>query len=104
MNTTLRFAGCLILLLASSHAGALTPPRIPSEVSAFIAERNICDHFRGEPAEGDSPEQVERREFVLDSLDIYCAGTDKRLAALKRRYKANPAVMRRLNRFEEHVE
>ena len=104
MNMTLKFAGCFILLAAVSHASALTPARIPSEVKAFIAERNTCDHFRGEPTEGDSPEQVERREFLLDSLDIYCAGTDKRLAALKRRYKANPAVMKRLNEFEEHVE
>jgi len=47
---------------------------------------------------------VERREFLLDSFDIYCAGTDKRLAALKRRYKDNPAVMRRLSEFEERVE
>ncbi|WP_052321527.1 hypothetical protein [Ralstonia sp. A12] len=104
MNMALKFSGCLILLSASSHASALTPQRVPSEVRAFIQERNTCDHFRGEPAEGDSPEQVERREFLLDSFDIYCAGTDKRLAALKRRYKANPAVMRRLNQFEEHVE
>ncbi|MGN5352099.1 hypothetical protein ACQ4P5_08130 [Ralstonia sp. L16] len=41
---------------------------------------------------------------MLDSSDIYCAGTDKRLAALKRRYKDNPAVMRRLSEFEERVE
>lgn len=104
MNITLKFAGCLVLLAACSHASALTPQRLPSEVRTFIEERKICDHFRGEPAEGDSPEQVKRREFLLDSLDIYCAGTDKRLAALKRRYKANPAVMRRLNEFEERVE
>jgi hypothetical protein len=104
MNITLKLAGCLVLLTACSHASALTPQRLPSEVRTFIEERKICDHFRGEPFEGDSPEQVERREFLLDSLDIYCAGTDKRLAALKRRYKANPAVMRRLNEFEERVE
>ena len=104
MNTTLKFAACLIFLAACSHASALTPPRLPSEVRAFIEERNLCDHFRGEPSEGDSPEEVERRQFLIDSLDIYCAGTDRRLAALKRRYKANPAVMRRLNEFEEHLE
>lgn len=104
MNITLKLAGCLVLQTACSQASALTSPRLPSEVRAFIEERIICDHFRGEPAEGDSPEQVERREFLIDSLDIYCAGTDKRLAALKRRYKDNPAVMRRLSEFEERVE
>lgn len=104
MNITLKLAGCLILLTACSHASAHTPSPLPSEVRAFIEERTICDHFRGEPFEGDSPEQVERREFLFDSFDIYCAGTDKRLAALKRRYKDNPAVMRRLSEFEERVE
>ena len=104
MHTALKFAGCFILLAASQHVCALTPSPLPAEAQAFIEERKTCDHFRGEPAEGDSPEQVERREFLIDSLDIYCAGTDKRLAALKRRYKDNPAVMRRLNEFEERVE
>ncbi|MET3446506.1 hypothetical protein FUT88_12745 [Ralstonia sp. TCR112] len=104
MNITLKLTGCLVLLTACSHASALTPLRLPPEVTTFIEERKICDHFRGEPFEGDSPEQVERREYLLDSFDIYCAGTDKRLAALKRRYKDNPAVMRRLSEFEERVE
>lgn len=91
------------LLFVSSVATAANKP-VPKEVKNFIAERNLCDHFRGEPYDGDSPEQVERRAFVVDSLDIYCAGTDKRLAALKRRYKNNEAVMKQLNKFEEQVE
>lgn len=77
---------------------------LPKEVKSFIAERNICDHFRGEPFEGNSPEQIERRKFIADSLDIYCSGTDKRLAALKRRYKRNPEAMSKLNQYEERIE
>lgn len=77
---------------------------LPKEVKDFVAERNICDHFRGESFEGSSPEQVERRKFIADSLDIYCSGTDRRLAALKRRYKSNPAAMRKLNQYEERIE
>jgi len=91
------------LLFVSSVAIAGNKPA-PKEVQNFVAERNLCDHFRGEPYEGNSPEQVERRAFVIDSLDIYCAGTDKRLAALKRRYKNNEAAMKQLNKFEEQVE
>ena len=91
------------LLLASSIAVAENKA-VPNEVRNFVAERNICDHFRGEPYEGNSQEQVERRAFVIDSLDIYCAGTDKRLAALKRRYKNNEAAMKLLNKYEEQVE
>lgn len=77
---------------------------LPQEVKSYIAERNICDHFRGEPIEGNSPEQIERREFVADSLDIYCSGTDKRLAALKRRYKNNRAAMDKLSQYEKRIE
>src|SRR4051812_2582628 len=80
------------------------PAALPKEVKAFITERETCDHFRGEPDEGESAEQKERRTFIVDSLDIFCAGTDKRLAALKRRYKNNRSVMEELNKFEEKIE
>lgn len=50
----LRFAGFLVLLGASLVARAEDAP-YPEEVKAFIAERDTCDHFRGEPFEGDSP-------------------------------------------------
>lgn len=92
---------CLLFVSIVARAGNKTAPK---EVQNFIAERNLCDHFRGEPYEGNSPEQLERKAFVIDSLDIYCAGTDKRLAALKRRYKNNEAAMKQLNKFEEQVE
>jgi len=100
---TWKFAGFLILLVAALVARAEGSP-YPEEVKAFIAEREICDHFRGEPFEGSSPEQIERRTFIVDSLDIYCSGTDKRLAALKRRYKSNRAVMKQLDQYEERIE
>jgi wobble nucleotide-excising tRNase len=94
-----------ILILCGTASVAVAQSRtLPKEVKRFIAERNICDHFRGEPAEGNSPEQIERREFVIDSLDIYCSGTDKRLAALKRRHKNNRAAMDKLNQYEEKIE
>ncbi len=95
----------ILLALFSVFAVAEAGPNpLPKEVKAFIAERNTCDHFRGEPYEGDSPEQIERRTFIMDSLDIFCSGTDRRLAALKRRYKNNRSVMQELNKFEEKVE
>ena len=54
--------------------------------------------------EGTNPEQLKRREFVAESLEIFCAGTDRRLAALKRRYKSNAEVMKRLNQYEDNIE
>lgn len=100
---TWKFAGFVLLLSASSLAQA-QGASYPNEVKAFIAERDTCEYFRGEPSEGDSPEQSERRQFIADSLDIYCAGTDKRLAALKRRYQNDRSVMKQLNRYEERIE
>ncbi|HZW19963.1 hypothetical protein [Noviherbaspirillum sp.] len=91
----------LFSVFAVAEAG---PKPLPKEVKEFIAERNTCDHFRCEPYEGDSPEQIERRTFIIDSLDIFCSGTDRRLAALKRRYKNNRSVIQELNKFEEKVE
>jgi hypothetical protein len=45
-----------------------------------------------------------RREYLVDSMDIYCSGSDRRLAALKKRYKDNRDVMHILNQFDEHIE
>src|SRR6476661_4162232 len=89
----------LLLLLALSVNAPLPP-----EVVAFVADRDVCEHFRGEPIEGDSPEQVERRTFVQESVDIYCAGTDRRLAALKHRYAGNSAVLSALGNYEQAIE
>lgn len=72
-HMTLKSAGFLILLGASLVAHAESLP-YPEEVKAFITERETCDHFRGEPFEGNSPEQVERRNFIADSLDISVQG------------------------------
>ena len=77
---------------------------LPQEVKSFMADREACDHFRGEPIEGDSPDQKDRRVFVLESLEIYCAGTDRRLAALKARYADNPAVISILSGYEPAIE
>jgi hypothetical protein len=90
-----------LLTVAPVFAGEKT---FPPEVEAFISDRDTCDHFRGEPAEGDSPEQIERRAYISESLDIYCSGTDRRLAALKKRYKDNSVVLKRLSQYDEKIE
>ena len=90
----------LTITLSSYADGSSKTP----EVESFIHDRDLCDHFRHEPFEGNSPEKIKRRKFVFESLDIYCAGTDKRLAALKRRYKNNNEIIKRLSRYEISVE
>lgn len=85
---------------AAASDGAVLPP----EVQTYIADRELCDHFREEPADGGTREQDERREFVRDSIDLHCAGTDRRLAALKKRYADEPEVQSRLAGYEAEIE
>jgi len=99
----MRITAAALILCATSFANA-ADNTLPIEVRNFVAERKICDHFRDEPYEGGTPDLDKRREFVIESLDIYCSGTDKRLAALKKRYKNNKDVMQYLNKYDEHIE
>lgn len=92
-----------ILVFGVSSAGA-DSDALPPEVQEFVRDRDLCEHFRGEPYEGNSPEQIKRREFVIKSLEIWCPGTDTRLAALKKRWKNNVDVMKHLDKYEERIE
>ena len=89
-----------ILLLSSSVSAA----GVPNEVASYVQERELCEHFRQEPFEGQTPEQIERREFLRQSIEIYCSGTDRRLAALKLRYKDNTAALSLLEKYEPSSE
>lgn len=93
----------LLCMVTSSGATYAGDGRLPNEVRRFIEDRESCDHFRSEPFEGTSKEMVERREFLIQSVQIYCSGTDRRLAALKARYKNNKSVMSKLNKYEEKI-
>ena len=90
----------IALLTIAGAAQAADAPPAPPEVVAYIEDRELCEHFRQEPFEGQSSEEVERRKFVQESIEIHCAGTDRRLAALKARYVGNQAVLARLASYE----
>lgn len=94
----------LVLLAFPGAALASDSARLPPEVESYIADRELCEHFRQEPADGATPEQSERREFVRGSIEIHCAGTDRRLAALKSRYAGNAVVQSRLETYEAVIE
>lgn len=72
---------------------------MPPDVSAFIEERQICDHFRGEGS--DDPE---RQAEIDASLDRYCTGTDARLAGLRAKYRDDVAILADLDEFEDRIE
>src|SRR5688500_19579268 len=77
----------------------------PADVRAFLDDRGLCDHFRGEPwPEGDSAEDRERRREIVDGARAACAGTDRRLDALMDRYRKDPAIMRVLSGYETGIE
>jgi hypothetical protein len=81
---------------------------LPPDVKAFVEQRDLCDHFRGEPYAGPSNDETvdqrRRRDFIIASQQKYCTGTDKRLAELKLKYRDEPDVLGRLNRYEEQIE
>lgn len=91
-----------ILLIVSQTLSAADT--LPEEVQRFIADRDVCDHFGGEEASGDTPEQRERRAFIAQSVEIFCSGTDRRLAALHQRYKNNSAVIKALRKYDDRIE
>ncbi|MCC6595169.1 MAG: hypothetical protein IT477_01520 [Rhodanobacteraceae bacterium] len=86
-------------LPATATARDAAPGLLAPEVMRFIQRRDSCDHFRGEEAY-----DAARREFLLLRVREHCTGSDAELAALKARYKDQPAVMERLDRYESRIE
>ncbi len=81
----------------SPDDGAVEP--FPREVTAFMVDRDGCDHFRGE-----QPHDAERRAYIDENVTELCTGTDARLAMLRRRYAADPAVIAALKGYEDRIE
>ena len=84
----------------------------PHEIRAFVAQRDECDHWRGEPwpevqADADATQQqsqAERRTEIGDGLDRTCKGTDKRLRALKHAYAMDKSISEVLDGYETDIE
>ncbi len=79
--------------------GASDPTPFPSTVTAFMIDRDGCDHFRGEEAY-----DADRAAFLQENLRQLCTGTDARLAALRGRYASNPDVVAALAHYEDRIE
>lgn len=75
--------------------------KLPSDVAKYLAQREGCEHFRGEIP--DPPDKQRMKEIDREVRKL-CTGTDKKLAQLKRKYARNQSVMKRLNEFEEKIE
>ena len=78
-----------------------TEVQLLADVAKFIEQREGCDHFRGETPE---PPDKQRMKEVNREIRKLCAGTDKKLEQLKRKYAKNQAVVKRLSEFEDNIE
>lgn len=87
----------LLLTMCTWHVCAQNI--VPHDVRRFVEQRTLCDHFRGE-----EPYDAERKKFLETRIRKHCAGTDRRLSALKSKYKSNSQVLSKLNEFEAEIE
>lgn len=84
--------------LPPSDDGLSADP-FPQEVTAFMVDRDGCDHFRAE-----LPYDAERRAYIAESVAELCTGTDARLAMLRRRYANDPSVIAALRTYDDRIE
>ncbi|WHO38033.1 hypothetical protein PMI04_015910 [Sphingobium sp. AP49] len=78
---------------------AAQPEPFPAEVTAFMVDRDSCDHFRGE-----EPYDAERRAYIEESIAELCTGTDVKLATLRHRYDKVPEVIAALHGYDDRIE
>jgi hypothetical protein len=84
---------------AIAAAPAASPGALPQDVAAFVADRDACDHFRGE-----EPYDAKRAAFLASALERLCTGSDRKLAALRARYAADARILARLADYEDRIE
>ncbi|MEQ1663497.1 MAG: hypothetical protein ABL877_12465, partial [Thiobacillus sp.] len=73
--------------------------KFPSDVEAFIATRENCDHWRGE-----YPYDKEREADIHWNICQACLGTDVQLADLKIKYTNVVEIISLLNTLELEIE
>lgn len=91
--------GALALIGCEPGAGVDGNQQMPTDVLAFRAKRDECDHFRVEEATDQA-----RAAFLEKTLARTCTGTDAELASLKRRYAGRPAIMAALSHYDGRIE
>ncbi len=92
MFNSLIFAG--IVAIAGSES-------IPREVRHFIEKREVCDHFRGEVADTNDKK---RQKEIQSNIKKLCAGTDRQLNTLLKKYKGKAYIIERLSEFEPDID
>ncbi|HJR73392.1 MAG TPA: hypothetical protein VJ806_07105 [Luteimonas sp.] len=67
---------------------------LPKDVTAYIERRNQCEHFIGE-----EPYDEARRKYLTKVIRETCTGSNRDLAALRRKYRDRPEVLEALAEF-----
>ncbi|NZA27218.1 hypothetical protein H0E84_12580 [Luteimonas sp. SJ-92] len=103
MNSLLLHAISILCLLVTGACSAppVASPTLPEDVRSFVAERDLCDHFRGEVPD---PEDRQRMDEVISAIDRHCTGTDARLDALRAKYADRAEILSRLAPYESGIE
>jgi hypothetical protein len=83
-----RFLICLVLL---TPALPVLAEYLPRDVQRFVDRRESCDDVR-------------RMKEAHRDVPKVCAGTDKELVQLKRKYATNSTIMQILNQFDASIE
>jgi len=89
----------LLSLLQCAALAAAADSKLPQDVESFVANREDCDHWRGE-----YPYDKEREAEINWNVCQTCLGTDKQLATLKKKYAKKAAVISVLSEFDPEVE
>ena len=72
---------------------------LPPAIVAFQKQRDACDHLRGE-----DPYDKQRAAFLKAQLTKTCKGTDRALAALRKRFAQDPGALAALKDYENRIE
>ena len=80
-------------------AAAKPAAALPPTVIAFQQQRDACDHFRGEEAY-----DRQRAAFLKAQLAKTCQGSDKALAALRKRFARDPQASAALRDYDDRIE
>lgn len=84
---------------AGSPATATATASLPQAVITFQQRRDECDHLRGE-----EPYDKQRAAFLKAALAKACKGSDKALAALRKRFAQHPEALAALKPYQDRIE
>jgi hypothetical protein len=91
----------LLVCIAVLALHASATEKLPPDGRTFIADREGCDHLRGEVPK---PLDKQRMKELKGEIQTLCTGMDRKLTQLKRKYATNRTVMKRLGEIEPEIE